>query len=65
MPYGEGRSERELDRIARDYGDDAAEYIVTTGRGTRITVTGVKSARAVAGEDGTYRLAGLDLHPSE
>lgn len=57
MPYGEGRSDRELKRIAREYTktDDNASYEVTTSKGTRIKVTGINSAKAVAGKDGTYK----------
>jgi hypothetical protein len=57
MPYGEGRSKQELDRIAREYAktDDNAKYEVTTAKGTRIKVSGINSAKAVAGKDGTYK----------
>jgi hypothetical protein len=43
-------------RAAKEYArtDDSAIYVVTTGKGTRITVTGINSARAVAGKDGTF-----------
>lgn len=41
-------------RAAREYArtDDDHTYVVTTGKGTRLTVKGINSARAVAGEDG-------------
>lgn len=57
MPYGEGRSKRELKKIARDYAktDDNATYEVTTPKGSRIKVQGINSAKAVAGKDGTFR----------
>jgi hypothetical protein len=57
MPYGEGRSKRELKKIARDYAktDDNATYEVTTDKGTRIKVSGINSAKAVAGKDGTFK----------
>jgi hypothetical protein len=35
--------------------DDQHTYVVTTGKGTRLIVKGINSARAVAGKDGTYR----------
>jgi hypothetical protein len=40
---------------ARAKTDDVHLYEVTTGKGTRITVKGINSAKAVAGKDGTYR----------
>lgn len=57
MPYGEGYTKRELKKIARDYAktDDNATYEVTTARGTKLRVSGINSAKAVAGKDGTYR----------
>jgi len=57
MPYGEGRSKRELDRIARDYAktDDNATYEVTTATGSRLTTTGINSAKALAGKDGSIK----------
>jgi len=56
VPYGEGYTKRELKKIARDYAktDDDATYEVTTSKGTRLTVSGINSAKAVAGKDGTY-----------
>lgn len=56
MPYGEGRSKQELKKIARDYArtDDTKIYEVTTLQGTKIKVSGINSAKAVAGKDGTY-----------
>lgn len=38
--------------------DDSVIYNVVTGRGTRIRVKGCNSARAVAGEHGTYEPEG-------
>ncbi len=35
--------------------DDAHTYVVTTAKGTRLTVQGINSATAVAGRGGTYR----------
>ncbi|MDT4994988.1 MAG: hypothetical protein QOH97_4880 [Actinoplanes sp.] len=57
MPYGEGYTKRELKKIARDYAktDDNATYEVTTAKGSRLTVRGTNSAKAVAGKDGTYK----------
>lgn len=44
-------------KAAADYRrtDDQHTYEVTTSKGTRITVQGINSAKAVAGKDGTYR----------
>jgi hypothetical protein len=57
MPYGEGYSKRALAKIAREYAktDDNATYEVTTAKGSKLTVSGINSAKAVAGKDGTYR----------
>lgn len=57
MAYGEGRSKRELKRIARDYAatDDTKTYVVTTAKGTRLIARGINSAKALAGGDGTYK----------
>jgi hypothetical protein len=35
--------------------DDDHIYVVITAKGTRLTVTGINSAKAVAGRDGTYQ----------
>lgn len=40
---------------AEDRADGNRTYIVTTAKGTRLTVQGITSARVVAGEDGTYK----------
>lgn len=47
----------EARRAAREYAktDDSHTYEVTTAKGTRIKVTGINSAKAVAGKDGTYK----------
>jgi hypothetical protein len=44
-------------REAKEYArtDDDKTYEVITGKGTRITVSGINSAKAVAGKDGTYQ----------
>ncbi|HEX5543642.1 MAG TPA: hypothetical protein VFX60_19165 [Micromonospora sp.] len=57
MPYGQGRTNRELKKAARDYAktDDTHTYEITTPAGTVITVNGINSAKAVAGKDGTIR----------
>lgn len=57
MPYGEGYSKKELKKIARDYAktDDNKTYEVTTAKGTKLRVSGINSAKAVAGKDGTYK----------
>lgn len=58
MPYGEGYTDDELEQIRQQYEatDDDATYEVTfpDGRMT-ITVSGINSAKAVAGRDGQYR----------
>lgn len=38
--------------------DDDKTYEVVTAKGTRITVSGINSAKAVAGKGGTYRERG-------
>lgn len=60
MPYGEGYSKKELKRIQREYAktDDNHTYVATTASGTRVIVTGINSAKAVAGKDGTYKRKG-------
>ncbi len=57
MPYGEGYTDKQLRRARREYAktDDNATYEVVTPKGTRLTVSGINSAKAVAGTDGTYR----------
>jgi hypothetical protein len=35
--------------------DDNHTYVVTTSKGTQLTVKGINSAKAVAGKDGTYK----------
>jgi hypothetical protein len=35
--------------------DDNETYVVTTSKGTRLTVSGINSAKAVAGKDGTFK----------
>ncbi|MCG5460866.1 hypothetical protein MED01_004292 [Micromonospora sp. MED01] len=35
--------------------DDNHTYEVTTSKGTRLTASGINSAKALAGKDGTYR----------
>jgi hypothetical protein len=40
---------------ARAKTDDVHVYVVTTGKGTQVTVKGINSAKVVAGKDGTYR----------
>jgi hypothetical protein len=37
-----------------DRSNDDKTYVVTRPNGTLITVTGIHSARAVAGKDGSY-----------
>lgn len=56
MPYGEGRSRRELKRAAKEYAktDDDATYEVTDGN-ARYEVKGRNSAKVVAGKTGTIR----------
>lgn len=46
---------RQARREAAEYArtDDDHDYLVITGKGTRITVHGINSAKAVAGADGT------------
>jgi hypothetical protein len=46
-------------RTARRYAetDDNITYVVTTAKGTRLIVTGINSAKAVAGKDGTIEPA--------
>lgn len=60
MPYGEGYSDEDLKKIQRDYAktDDNHTYQVVTAKGSRLTVKGINSARAVAGKDGTYKRKG-------
>jgi hypothetical protein len=57
MPYGEGWTDEDLAEQQAAYAatDDTATYEVTTAAGTRLTVTGIHSARVVAGVDGRYR----------
>lgn len=57
MPYGQGRSKRELERIAQEYArtDDDKTYEVTTAMGTILIAQGINSARVLAGKDGTFR----------
>ena len=56
MPYGEGRTDEELAELQAAYAaTDQATYEVTTAKGTRLTVTGINSAKTVAGTDGRYR----------
>jgi uncharacterized protein (DUF3084 family) len=57
MPYGEGYTDDELAELQAAYAatDDQATYEVTTAKGSILTVTGINSARAVAGTDGSYR----------
>ncbi len=47
----------EAERAAAEYAatDDDKTYEVTTGGGTKLTVTGINSARVVAGSTGTFR----------
>jgi hypothetical protein len=47
----------EARRAAKAYeaSDDGATYEVMTPKGTRLTVTGINSARVVAGKGGTIR----------
>ncbi len=47
------QARREAAEYART--DDNKTYVVTTPKGTRITVTGRNSARAVAGKDGVIK----------
>jgi hypothetical protein len=51
------KQKAEARSAAREYAktDDNHTYLVTTAKGTRLIVTGINSARAVAGKDGTYR----------
>lgn len=46
----------EARRTARERAktDDNHLYVVTTGKGTRLTAKGINSARVLAGKDGTY-----------
>jgi hypothetical protein len=57
MPFGEGYTDDELAEMQAAYAatDDDATYEVITAEGSRLTVTGINSARVVAGTDGTYR----------
>lgn len=47
---------RQARKAAAEYRrtDDDRTYIVTTAKGTRLTVQGINSARAVSGKDGTF-----------
>lgn len=47
------QARREARECART--DDSHEYVVTTGKGTRVTVRGINSAKAVAGKDGCIK----------
>ncbi|MBW8792148.1 MAG: hypothetical protein JF597_00655 [Streptomyces sp.] len=51
------KEKAEARRFAAKYRatDDNKTYEVVTAKGTRITVSGINSAKAVAGKDGTYR----------
>jgi aromatic ring-opening dioxygenase LigB subunit len=51
------KEKAEARRAAREYArtDDNHTYVVITGKGTRLIVKGINSARAVASKDGTYR----------
>jgi hypothetical protein len=63
---GKPRSKAELAGVStahmteREYDltNDSKTYLVITGKGTRITVKGIHSARAVAGDDGTFTVKG-------
>lgn len=46
------RARREAAEYRRT--DDNKTYVVTTAKGTRLTVKGINSAKAVAGKAGTY-----------
>ncbi len=48
---------RQARREAAEYRrtDDNHTYVVTTAKGTRLTVKGINSAKAVAGKDGTIK----------
>jgi hypothetical protein len=52
-PEQKAQARREAAERAKT--DDNHTYVVTTGKGTRLTVKGINSARVVAGKDGTYR----------
>jgi hypothetical protein len=56
MPYGEGYTDDELAEQQAAYAatDDEATYEVITA-GARFTVSGINSAKVVAGADGIYR----------
>ena len=47
------QAEEDQDAAAYRDSDDDQDYAVVTGKGSRIKVRGINSARAVAGKDGT------------
>jgi hypothetical protein len=51
------REKAEARRQAAEYRrtDDNNTYVVTTAKGTRLTVKGINSAKATAGKGGTFK----------